>query len=158
MTTHSVPNPLSILGKKPPVTTFENPLRAFVKNNPLEKYRQTIHDLVSASAEPAFKHYYSHANIKDKDDRCQDMNETIEDIVNHYMKDHPESLKFISEQVSDTIISSCKKKGIMSVQQMSSEMDENRNSIKARLKKLQKTGGGTRKSIRRKSKTRRYRR
>ena len=157
----SVPNPLAGLADKHKI--FANPFSKAhtAHTNPLEKHRQTIDDLVAAAAKPAYEQYYSRANIKNINTRCENMDETIGKVVNVYMNKGNPSRQIVLKAVSDKIVNSCKKMGIFSVQQMASVMDDNRNSIEDRLAKVNNVGntvGGTRKSIRRKSKTRRHRR
>ena len=161
MATHSVLNPLAVLARKSPTTVFENPLSKAhtVHHNPLEKYKQTIDDLVAVTAKDASDYFYTKTNAKNTiKNRCENMDSTIRDIVDIYIKRDSDTHKLISDEVSDKIISSCRNHGILSVQRMISAIDENGDRIRARLRKLKATGGGTRKSIRRRSRTRRYKR
>lgn len=169
MTTHHVKSPLDFLphnSKKDDKHPFPN--GAIVYKNPVAKYGQIINDLMTLAKKPAFNHYTlnnAKINANNAYTRCDDMKHTIEGVTDPYIKGHPDR-KFISGQVSDAVISACNyAHGMLKVTSIKDiNGDDDRGRIIKRLKSSlddslkNAKGGGTRKSIRRKSKTRRYRR
>jgi hypothetical protein len=169
MTTHHVKSPLDFLphnSKEDDKHPFPN--GAIVYKNPVAKYGQIINDLMKLAKEPAFNHYtFNNAKINANNTytRCNDMKLTIEGVTDPYIKGHPDK-KFISGQVSDAVISACNYAGgmlkvtsikdINGKRERESIIDRLKSSLNDSLKNAKR--GGTRKSIRRKSKTRRYRR
>jgi len=170
MPPHSVLNPLAAIGRtaanRPahPVDptvynplvmrngqnrTFKNPFKKPVNHNEKQD-EKIILELTKAAARPVF-------NICINKDHSK-LRSTIESIIKIYIPNHSEHRDRISEKVVTVLDKACKQPGHAILSSLMNTKDENLNFNPKLRKLVEAVKGGTRKSIRRKSKTRRHRR